>query len=190
MKNNALLRIERLDDRIVPTITYDPTTQVVDMVGTAGDDSFYAFTDSNNPGFNRYVQITNNVFVSDFDVAWGQVKVIRGDLGDGNDLFSQSTEDGERCAIHGGGGNDYLSGGQGGGWLEGGPGDDTINAVDHADWGRVQDTTLRLEGGTGFNTISCGYGIDAVVYNPNDTVYNFSSTPDVYGFTDYYIYVN
>jgi Ca2+-binding RTX toxin-like protein len=180
------LDLERLEPRDTPSVVY--ANGVVTMTGTDVRDAFYCLNDFRFAGMNRYVQVTNNQIVADIDVPWNPSLVVVANLGGGNDLFSDATSSGEFDLVHGGDGDDYVSGGQGGGALYGDAGNDTLYAVDHADWARVRPNEVYLDGGVGADTISCGYGPDAVKYDPADTVWHFATTPDFYGFTDRYVF--
>ncbi len=166
-----MLSVERLDDRVMPSITM--ANGVVTVTGSdAADGVNIAIAVVNGQIVNQVTHWVDGVTVEVANIPWGAATKFVVDLKGGNDTYYNSSYVGDE--VHGGAGNDMLMGGPGGGELYGDAGDDWLDPGNCVYTGKE----TYLDGGAGADLIQCCYGPNVILYDPLDTVTGFNPAED------------
>lgn len=107
----ARLSLEALEGRLTPTATWSPTTGILNVQGTSGDDNVQVSTPYNSwyttYPYGQYLQVTESGTTTRWSISDPSVvRQIRFTGGEGNDRFISSAL--ASVYAEGGRGNDYL----------------------------------------------------------------------------------
>lgn len=157
-----VLTVEQLDERINPSVTYDPGTNTLTVTGTPANDAIYV-----NWAGSTVIMVKVNgapTFVSDPAINAATLVVANGLDGADNIQIVGSLE----SVVYGGAGNDVITGGNARDIIFGGAGDDNIQG------GAGDDALIggagrdRLSGGSGLDIEFGGEIVDAFYSDPNN----------------------
>ena len=143
-RQSKALGIENLETRKLMTVTYDAVSDMVNIQGTGGADTYAVSTVSLGGGANA-VRVTENGVNFDFNTVAQPVLSIRADLRGGNDVFAMANALAIPAAVLGKAGNDSITTGAGNDFVSGGSGVDTIitNSGNDTAVGGSDNDTIR-----------------------------------------------